>query len=150
MPWDISRLAQESGTRVRSNVRVRLSLLAWRSQDADPRPQPVLPPRIGIRMSGLRTSSFMPRVSEACNFAHMLAPMERDGVLETTVPAARLDAASTAGDASSWSLDSCEGEPEAAPRPMMHSTSDPLPFCGALTGGEDAKSGDTTQRRPAS
>ena len=86
-------------------------------------------------MSGLRTSSFMPRVSEACNFAHMLAPMEQDGVLETTVPAARLDAASTAGDASSWSLESCEREPEAAPRPMMHSTSDPLPFCGALKSG---------------
>ena len=86
-------------------------------------------------MSGLRACFSMLRVSEACNFAHMLAPAERDGVLESTVPAARLDAALTAGDASNWSLGSCEREPEAAPRLMMHGTSDPLPFCGALTSG---------------
>ena len=41
------RQKRQDRSHLSSNVRVRFRLLAWRSQHAEPRPQPVLPPRIG-------------------------------------------------------------------------------------------------------
>ena len=51
-----------------------------------------------------------------------------DWVLEAVVSAVGLDAAPTAGDASSWISGGSERELEAAPPPMTHGASDPLPF----------------------
>ena len=102
------RQKRQDRSHLSSNVRVRFRLLAWRSQHAEPRPQPVLPPRIGkqyrqaVRVdcaSGARLGAEGGgiRASEACNFVHMIVPVERDWVLKVVVSAVGLDAAQTAG-----------------------------------------------------
>ena len=52
--------------------------------------------------SELYVCSSVLRVSKARNLARMIAPAERKWVPEAMVPAVRLDAARTNGDASRW------------------------------------------------
>ena len=52
---------------------------------------------LGNRTGELRVCSSMLRASEACNFAHMIVPGERDWVLEAVVSTVGLDAAPTGG-----------------------------------------------------
>ena len=59
-------------------------------------------PELGNKKSELCVCSSVSRVSKACNLARMIAPAERNWVPDATVPAVRLDAAPTTGDASRW------------------------------------------------
>ena len=52
---------------------------------------------LGNRTGKLCVCSSMLRASEACNFMHMIVPVERDWVLKVVVSAVGLDAAQTAG-----------------------------------------------------